>query len=412
VRNYFNFLIKSEFNKNVYTLFKGILIAQVFGVIGNLFLAKYYGETSYGFYSIILSNTGIFTVLLTFNFEQTIILTKSEKQRTTIINGLFTFALAVSIILLTLITFLNLSIDSYVPNIYQLVILCGFIMAIKNILEMYYNQKSAYKIISNSKIWLIVLTIGIQFLLLDYHDTLGLAIGFLIANFLIVIFYLYNSNLLFKIPEKKSVIELFKTYKKILYYGFSSNLINSIANNILPILIAFFFTVSETGVFALSIKVVLTPMLLISSSISPVFFQQGNEIYKTDKSLFYPFLKKVVFQNLIVIGIIIILINIIGVPLLNFFFKNEFENLNFYIAIISFYVIARSCYNPISYISTIVNKLQVELYLNLYLITINIAAIYIGYYYQNLLITVGLFSVFSGMGYVFSLLYFLKTIRT
>lgn len=412
MRNYFNFLIKSEFNKNVFSLFKGNLLAQLIGIIGAIVLAKLYGNESYGLYNVFLSLTGVFTILFTLNLEQTIVITKNKKESNTIFNSLFYITLLICIIFILIFTIL-FNLNSF-TNYYWILILSSIgalILANKNIFEMFFTRIKYFKIQSQSRVLIALLTIIFQGGLFFFFPIKGLIFGSLVAALILLLYLIsFSKDYLYK-PSFSYFLKTIKNYADFIKYGLTSNFINSVANNILPILIASFFSLASTGVYALSLKIVLTPMLLISSSITQVYFQKANEIVKDSFQELYLFTKKIVTFNFILMVGILLIINTIGLFLLKLVFSKGWENIEFYILTLSFYVICRVTFSPVSYLITILNKLQIGLVFNLYLVLINFIAIYLGYHFQDLRITVLVFSFFGGIGYLILLKYFFSLLK-
>lgn len=413
MKNYFNFLKKTEFNKNVFSLFKGVFIAQIISVIGAVFLAKVYGAASYGFYNVFLSISGILTVLLTLNFEQSIVIDKKDTESNNIINSL---CYTTIIIALCLLIFASIATHfiSFLDDYYSLLIvgiIGALLIANKNILEMFLTRIKSFKIQSKTRILTATFTLTFQGILYFILPNDGLIYGFILSLLIVLIYLLWQSKSIFKIPTYSNFLASIKEHKNLIKYGLASNFINSVANNILPLLIASFFSLAATGVYALSMKIVLTPMLLLSSSVSQVYFQKASEINNQSIEKLYHFTKKIVIVNVLIILLILILINTIGLYFLRFIFNNEWKNLELYVLILSFYILCRATFNPISYLITILDRLQVGLIFNIYLVLINITAIYVGYFYNNLTIAIIFLSFFCGIGYLFIWYYFMSILK-
>ena len=110
-------------------------------------------------------------------------------------------------------------------------------------------------------------------------------------------------------------------------------------------------------------------------------------------------------------AVLLFLINTIGIYLLEFLLNENWENLRLFTLILSFLILARTTFNPISSIMIVLNKNHISLYFNIYLLSINLAAIFIGYYANSIIYTIVIVSIFGGLGYLFLLTYFLKILK-
>ena len=121
--------------------------------------------------------------------------------------------------------------------------------------------------------------------------------------------------------------------------------------------------------------------------------------------------KKIIVTNLAIMIIFLLIINTLGIYLLDVYFENQWKNLKSYILILSFLILARSSFNPISSLIIVLNKNFVGLIFNSYLFIINLLAIYLGVLNNNIFYTVFILSLFGGIGYYVLLYYFLNHLK-
>ena len=180
----------------------------------------------------------------------------------------------------------------------------------------------------------------------------------------------------------------------------------------MPILILSFFGAKEAGVYFFSIKILGTPLFLISSSISKVYFQKSSELLTENKSDLLKLTKNIVTTNLILMLTFLIVINTVGMYILEHFFDEKWNNLRLYTLILSILIFARTSFNPISSLIVVLNKNLESLIFNIYLFIINLVAIYVGYLYNDITITIFILAIFGGVGYLLLLAYFLNYLKT
>ena len=179
----------------------------------------------------------------------------------------------------------------------------------------------------------------------------------------------------------------------------------------MPILILTFFGAKEAGVYFFSLKILGTPLFLISSSIANVFFQKSSELLKENKTELFKLTKKIVRINLLVILACLVLINTLGISILESVFDGKWNNLRSYSLILSILILARSAFNPISNLIVVLGKNFQSLIFNIYLFIINLIAIYFGYLYNDIAIAIFILAIFGGAGYLLLLAYFLNHLK-
>ena len=394
-------------------MLRGTLSAQIIAVIGAVFLAKVYGEEAYGLFGVFMSIISIISILTTLQLDKCIIISKDEKES---INW-FNFLLVLIPILSILISFLLLFLSNYFfskklsVEIILLASIGALLFAFNSIHESFFTFKKEFTTISNSKILFTISNISFQILLYYYFRLFGLIIGFLLSQLLLLLFYFFkNSNTIRKINFIK-IKNGIKKNTTIVKYLLPSNAINCLANNLMPILILTFFGAREAGVYFFSIKILGTPLFLISSSISQVFFQKSSKLLKENKTELLKLTKKIVGVNLLLMLAFLILINTLGMYLLEYFFDENWNNLRPYTLILSILIFARTAFNPISSLIVVLNKNSESLIFNSYLFIVNLIAIYFGYLYSDIMITIFIQATFSAIGYFSLLTYFLNHLK-
>ena len=403
----------TPFQKNILTLFKGTLSSQIIGVVGALFLAKIYGSEAYGIFGLYISISGVLTIIYTLQLDKSIITIKNKKESENLMNSLFfiTLFIALFFTIIYSISFFFFELNLIKTAIVISGILASIIFSFNKIHESFFTYRKVFKPISNAKILVAFFNIIFQLLLFQKFKLMGLIYGNIISITIITLYYFYkNRSHIIKInlkQLKKSVV----LNNTILKFIFPSTLINSLAINVMPILIVTFFSLEDAGVYFLSLKIVAIPLALISSSISQVYFQKSSEMLHTSKEKLFGLTKKIVFTNLGIMLFSIIFINTIGIYFLELYFGKSWGNLRLFTFILSFLIIARSSFNPISHIIIVLHKNHISLIFNSYLFLANLGAIYIGYISNNIVITLILFSILGSIGYLTLLIYFLNELK-
>ncbi|QVY65353.1 oligosaccharide flippase family protein [Polaribacter sp. Q13] len=394
-------------------MFRGTIIAQIIAVIGTVFLAKMYGEEAYGFFGVFISIVGIVSIITTLQLDKCIIIAKDKNESINWYNFLLILIpfLSIFIILILLLTSNYFFEEKLSIHIIFISIVGALLFAYNLVNESFFTFKKEFSTISNARVFFTISNVALQMLLYSFYNLLGLIIGFLISQLLLLVYYLFRNKSEFSIPNFRKIRKGINSNASIVKYLLPSNTINGLATNLMPILILSFFGAKEAGVYFFSIKILGTPLSLISTSISQVFFQKSSELFKENKNELYKLTKRIVRTNLIIMFGFLVLINTIGLYILELYLGEKWLNLKTYTLILSILIFARASFNPISSLIVVLNKNLESLIFNSYLFVINIIAIYVGYFYSDITITIIILAIFGGIGYLVLLAYFLNHLK-
>lgn len=396
--------IKRINDSHITTIFKGNFISKFVLVIGGLLLAKYYGAPEYGVFSIYISITSIISVLLSFSQEHVIILEGNEAE----VSNNFTSSSIISIIAM-LFCFLLVFIPLGIPKtIIILGIFSGYLSVYTNNSKFLLVRKKKFKIVSVLTMTDAVVSFLFQVLFVFIKIENGLVIGSLVGFITAFVVAIFFSKKYFSFPDFRRYFQTVKQRMELLKYTYPSTLINALGNNMMPILISFYFVSSLLGEYTLAVKIISVPLLMISSSIAMVYYPKAAEIYNKEKrtTALFKYTRKMSLLNFYIIFSLYVIINVIGIPILELFFNKEWENLGQFIFLMSFGYLSRSLINPISDILIILNKNKIAFYFNIYLLLANLLAIYIGKG-NGINYLVGVFSSLLFFGYGFLYIYIL-----
>jgi len=404
----------SFFQKNVLVMFKGTVISQIFGFFSAILLAKMYGSEAFGVLGVYFSISTIFTIINTLQLDRVIVLSKHRHEQINLMNTLFVVVVLMASFLVAFYCLLELILDIGLINIclFFLAVLASILYSYIRIHESFLTANKTFKPISNAKIFTAILNFIFQFILYYKFKVYGLVYGSILSIFIICIYYFVDNKTYIKPINIKSFWMSAIHNNTIIKYLLPSTLINGLANNLMPVLILSFFSLKISGVYFFSVKVLATPLNLIANSISEVYFEKsssmltnntGNELYK--------FTKNIVKTNLLIMFVFIITVNSLGIYLLEILLTENWENLSLYLLILSFLILARSTFNPISNIITVLNKNHIGLVFNMYLLAVNLIAIYVGYLNNNFIHTLIILSLLGGIGYLVLLLFFLRILK-
>ena len=394
-------------------MFKGTVIAQIIAVVSSLFVAKIYGSEAYGILSIFIGFSSIFSILNTLQLDNYIITSKNKIIRTNWFNFLFllipftTFIIAL-IFFPIIIYFPEKNIDQ---NIFILVILSAIFLSYNKTHEYFLTTFKNFSAISFAKILLVLINVSLQFILYSKFKVNGLIYSSFLSLLLVTFFFSYKNIKHFKSVDFYNIRNNIEPNKSILKYLLPSRFINNLSSQSIPIIIFAFFSIQEAGIYFFSYKILTMPLFIISSSISSVYFERAARLVDSSKKELYNETLKIIIFNVTTILIFLILLNTIGIYILEYILTENWDNLRIYTLILSFLILCRSSFSSISNIIVVLNRNQISLLFNIYLLIVNISALYIGYLKNDLIYSIYIVSFLGGIGYLTLVFYFLKTIK-
>ena len=404
----------NTFQKQIATLFKGSFWGQIIGFIGSFILAKQYGTEAYGMFAIFTSTMVFVSILNTFQLEYIIVPSKTKVESLKKTNQVFnicfyvTFLIGIAVIS---ILFFKKNILTQKVSILFIAVIASLFFSFNKILEAQLTFLKKFHILSFIRLLQPLLNLLFQGVLYFKFNLYGLVIGNLLT--IIVLFFIFkkNSANTLKLLRPTFYKEVFTTYKNIITKLFPATILNSIAITLIPLLISDIFSIAEFGVYFLSLRLLSVPLSLITNTVTQVYYKTANVLYHSKPNKLYTLTKKTILTNLIIICCLLILINTVGIFLIELFFDSSWKYLRTFTILSSFLFIGKVIHNPISDILIILNKNHRSLLLSIYLFLTNLIAIYIGYTTNNIFYTIGIISFIGGIAYFINVFFILKTLK-
>ena len=404
---------KTKNVKGVLSLLAGNTVAQLIMILGGFVLGRWYGPENNGTYNVFLSFVAILSILTTFRLENIFVISKSTKA----IRNLFSALLLITSIA-TILFFLGYAVVEKVFSL-KTSLWVVFLSSFAGLFTAWYNLQTSlftkYKLfnaISTGFIINALVSVAFQFVFyfLDYKQN-GLIYGTIIGTIISCIYFFSITKGRLKKPRWSLFKVTLKRNREIVKYTLPSDSLNAIANNLMPILIVLYFTKVEVAFFAMSAKMLVTPLLILSNAMSKVFFQKSANMIHHSPEKLYDLSKRIILYNVAAIGVFLLGMNVIGVYILQWILGEDWDGLNVFVLILSFWILCRSAMNPISQIVVVIKKNHYALYFNIYLVAITIAAVLIGGVRKDMLTTLYLYSFLAGIGYLVQLYFVLRRLK-
>lgn len=408
---------KKEFVKNVLTLVTGSAISQLIIYASVLILTRLFSPEIFGVYILFSSSILILNPIITLQYELAIVIPKDDKDAINTLTLSLLIILFLSFIFLIIVILFKSLILSFLEIeklsffIYFLplsTLLFGFI----NSLNYWNNRTKNFANIANGNIIKSAsMSAGQIAIGFSIYKNIGLIPGMIlgqISQFLFLIRKSYSSIHKHKNEINFSrMITLLKKYKDIPIYNTSINFLNTLSNEIPSLLISKYFGLTTLGIYGLAIKIGRAPVGIIQNSIGQVFFNKASEAYNKKENLQF-IIKKTWLHLLKISGLIFIPLLIISF-FLDIIFGKEWMEVGYYLRILIPWLFIMFFSSPISNLIVILNKQKVILFYDILLLISRFLAFYIGFYfYDDIVISLILFSGIGVFFNIFILAYFFK----
>jgi lipopolysaccharide exporter len=404
-------LLKSSFLKNVSILMTGSAIAQGLLLLAVPILSRLYDPSDFGAFGLYVSIATIISVIASLRYELAIVIPKKEQDAVNLM-GLSIIIVLFMTILSALLVFPFMSLLSNVLNIKDLALILWFIpltifvKGVYQVLTYWSTRKASYKRMSISQSFRSIGTIVSQ-IPLGFAKTgsLGLIGGQVLGQTLASIMLGYQIwrddwQSIAKQFRFSHLKHAFREHIDYLKYSTPQTLINSISQNTPPIMLAYFFSSSIVGFYALCIRVLLMPFNLIVEAVRRVFFQKAAEIYNKNLSV-YPFFVKSTLTLAAIALLPVLSVFFFGEELFSFVLGNEWRQAGMYASWLSIYLLFGFINTP-SVIMVQLFKLQKQLLVyEIVLLVFRILPFIIGGMLKNVLLSIMLYSL---VGAIFNLI--------
>ncbi|MBT2686424.1 oligosaccharide flippase family protein [Bacillus sp. ISL-37] len=294
--------ILNDFNKNVIKLMTGSTIAQAIPVAASPILTRIYSPEQFGVLALFVAITSIFSAIVNGRYEFAIMLPDKDEDAVNILALSLLIALSVSTLLFLVILLFQDFILSILGNneikpwlfFIPLVVLMS---GIYNALNFMNTRIGSYGVIAKANVIKAVVGTTFQIILgLLKAGILGLIGGQIISHFVsnyrMVKEVIRDKTLLNSISKSKIKRMAFK-YKRFPLVSSWATLCNVVSVHSTSIFLSMIYSASTLGFYSLINKVLNLPMIVVSRTISQVFFQQASvekrengKAIKTFKSTF------------------------------------------------------------------------------------------------------------------------------
>ena len=356
---------KSEFARNVLTIFTGSSIAQIIPFLVTPILTRLYSPEDFGLLALFTSITGIIAIIATLQYESAIMLPKDDNDALNIVALCLSISLVISIFSFLGISLFNKTIAHWLGNdrlsfwLY-FVPISVFLSGLFNTLNYWSSRKKQFKrlairsVSQSSTSALVKLSMGSAGATKSGLITGTLAGQATATGLLTWLIYKEDKTLLANI-SKDRILQNAKTYRNFPKYTAWQGFFDIFNDSSTNFIISNFFGIQILGFYSFSVSLLQKPLQLIGTSVGQVYYQRGSEIYNVGGNI-WGITKKIVIRLSIISLIIFVPIAIAGPKIFSLIFGKEWYNAGVYARLLLPWLVVRFIGSPITSSMNILGK--------------------------------------------------------
>ncbi|WP_068778814.1 lipopolysaccharide biosynthesis protein [Paenibacillus sp. GM2] len=403
-----------SFFRNVVVLASGTMVSQVIILIALPFITRLYSPTEYGVYSMYTSIISIMLMLVSFSYENAITLPEEDKMASSLLSLSLRICIVVSILGGVGVYFLAhpLSVwtnEADIKQYFPFFIVSLFFAGFYQILNTWSVRKKYFRQISRTKYTQSITLVSSQLALARLlPGPSGLIIGDVLGRLggLIPQWRLWRRDVKQQQIEVnwENLKESAYRYRRFPQLSLASNMLNSLGIYLPTILLAAFYGPQVAGWFALSQRILGSPMTLITSSVMNVYLSESSEYMLRARHKLYPLFIKTV-RNIFLIGLLIILIMVVLLPsMFSTLFGSEWASAGNYVRLLGIMYLSQFVANSVGSTIDVMERQDLHLYREIARVTIVLGALLLAKYTgQSAGTAILIYGLASTLGYLIHL---------
>lgn len=400
--------IKSEFLKNVFTVFSGNVIAQAIPFLIESIIARIYSPEDFAVLAGYLAIANLFTIVATGRYELAIMLPQKDRKAVNIIGLSIIISLFISVISFIIVWLFNTEICTILKNdnvssYLYLVPISVLSVGWYQTFNYWNSRKKRFRNVTYAKTTQSITysgtAIGLGHLGLIPS---GLIFSQIIGQFsallpLVISFFKHDKSMSKSITktEIKEVAIEYQDFPKINSLHAFCDILKQSGE---VFLLSFFYVKEKVGLHSRTLRLLFAPSSIIGSAIGQVFYQKASVCYQNNEDL-QSLLKKVLVRLTLISIPVFSIVAIWGGDIFAWYLGEKWRQAGEYGQLLSPWLCLNFIISPISQIPLIVNKQKQAYLLSLLGHSLYLLAIIIGGLFQNIKLGFILLSCFQSIYY-------------
>jgi O-antigen/teichoic acid export membrane protein len=408
--------IKNKFSKtdtvffNIVTLVGGSACAQIFTIITSPLITRLYSPEDFGVLAVFSSIYMMLLTIITLKFDAAIPLEtdKIKAKRLLIVSfyAVIIFSFIIALLLVILVKCCHLFNSSYIK--YFWVLPLGLIgSGLYTIFSSWFLRSKEYYILTKTRVWQSFSSVLVQIVLgVTNIGAWGLLISSLVAQTNGIGVLIKKARKDFAIEDFiigfKNIFIILKEYYRYPLFIVWTSLMNVAGQQAPPLILSTYLSTGVTGLYSLGMRVVQSPITLISSSVSSVFISRAKD--ENQKGTLEKFSIKIL-KNMIIISVIpFSIFFVFGPELFSLVFGLKWKTAGIYVQLMTPWLFALFSASPLTSIVLVKGQQYKEFIWQIVIIITRILSLFIGVLYFDDIQTIAIYGISS---FIVSVSYFI-----
>ncbi|HLO57355.1 MAG TPA: oligosaccharide flippase family protein [Bacteroidales bacterium] len=422
-QNLLSGIFKTEFVRHSFFLFLGSSIALLLSLALYPVFSRMYSPEQFGVFGLFTSITGIVSLLASGVYEQAILLPKNDTHA----RSLALLAMMCTVVISLVVFFISLFFRNVIaqkffntPEISSFLLWVPVSVILGNIYAIFISYSNRNKYFSFISQCSINQGIGVNiskllfglFNYTNYGLILGRLIGQLTSAIQLVCQVLRKVRITAgEIPVAwNNIKEVAVRYKNFPVFSMPLQLINAISTTLPIFVLSKFFTVHDAGQYSLAAGVLLTPVQLLTGSVSKVLNQSIVERVNQQAPI-----KEELFKWLRILmpvtAVLFILFFFVSRPVFVLLFGIEWQEAGSISGILLPWVFLVLFTFPISFIPDIFFKQRKALIIDIVYLIVRMVSLGIGVYYKDVILAIILFVISGCIVLTYNFVWYLSLLK-
>jgi O-antigen/teichoic acid export membrane protein len=410
--------MRSNIVKNTSKLLSANVIAQIIGIAVYPILTRLYLPDDFGTLHLFLTIGGIATLFATAEYQNAILLPKSEKDAAACLHVGFLSTVTVCLLFLLLIPWAPALSDLFnAPDLKRhFWLLSPFIFAVSlwNLLNFWHTRHERFTDVSMYQVTQCVSGAGLKWGLAR-HTGAGLIIGTVLAP---IIGLSVNMATSFKKairpllhPNLRECRRMARQYANFPKYSLPRSIVNYLSGNLPVLLLTPFFGVQQIGFYGMAITLSFTPISLIVKSAHQVIFQETAQRVRQRESI-RPLFKKLAAKSALISLPVLAALFLVLPSLTSWLLGAEWHVTGRYIRYMLPWLFVTILAGPISFLPDVFKKQKQALEFELLILILRLAGIAAGIATGSFILAIACYSMAGFAVITLQLLWFRQLVTT
>lgn len=363
--SYLRLFANSEVTRHLTVLSIGSIVSQMIPILMSVVLSRIYTPGNYGDFSVFISTATILSVLVSARYEYAIVRAKHDDEAAAIVklSGLIALLITLSLLIVVIVIYFKGTRIQFSGILWLPIYTAG--IAMFQILSNYANYAEHYKLITIGLISRSVTQAVSRLILGLLKYEIGLIVGCVIGLFFACAVYIRGCKDRFRywvrVPFQQ-VKKAGKAYINFPKYFLPSGLLNTCSTNIPILLLSYFYSMEDVGVFSMSISILYLPITMIGNALGQIFYKKAS-VWNNEQVNMLAL--RFVLLSAVIGFTVFVVIWFGGESLFALLLGNRWGRCGSYSLFLSPWLLAVLCISPLSWIFDVLDRQKTELLINI-----------------------------------------------